>query len=137
MRRVLALLAVALTACGEGDLRIHDDYQDHDLGVVTEGLTVGAAGGCDTSIVSGLTVQLVAELNCITPSSMVDFSASNISLTSAVQPYLAPAASSALHDAVNAQGGTIGISSAYRSVAQQYLLYKWWQAGQCGTQARG
>src|SRR5262249_53084868 len=28
--------------------------------------------------------------------------------------------------------GTITITSAFRTLAQQYLLYKWYQGGQCG-----
>lgn len=129
------LIAAVLCSCGPNDVQVHDDYQDHDIGVSRQGLTVGQAGGCDTSIVSGLTTQLVAEINCIAPSAMVDFRQANISVTTSVQPFLAPGASNALHTAVNNAGGTISISSAYRSLAQQYLLYKWWQAGQCGIQA--
>jgi len=60
--------------CGADELTVHDDYLDHDLGVITSGLTVGQAGGCDTSIVKGLTQQLIAEHNCIAPNAMVDFS---------------------------------------------------------------
>ena len=43
------------------------------MGVIESGLTVGQAGGCDTSIVAGLTNQLVAEVNCIAPNAMVNF----------------------------------------------------------------
>jgi hypothetical protein len=135
VKRTLVVAHAVLAACGPNEVQVHDDYQDHDIGVSRQGLTVGGAGGCDTSIVADLTTQLVAEVNCIAPNAMVDFRQSNISVTSAVQPYLAPGASSALHTAVNNAGGTITISSAYRSLAQQYLLYKWWQAGQCGIQA--
>jgi len=135
VKRTLVVVTALLCSCGPSEVQVHDDYQEHDIGVSREGLTVGQATGCDTSIVAGLTTQLVAEINCIAPSAMVDFRQANISVTSSVQPYLAPGASNALHTAVNNAGGTIGISSAYRSLAQQYLLYKWWQAGQCGIQA--
>ncbi len=127
-------LTLAAAACGPPE-PADDAYLDHDLGVFRAGLTAGEAGGCDTSIVSGLTGQLVAELNCITPNTMVDFRGANISLSSAVQPYLNPAAANAMKAAVAASGTNITLSSAYRSVAQQYLLLKWYRAGQCGIQA--
>jgi MYXO-CTERM domain-containing protein len=132
MRRALLVLAV-FASCGPPDDQ-ELPYHDHDLGVLREGLLVGQAGGCDTSIVAPLTKQLVAELNCIAPNTMVDFSAPNIMTSTATQPYLNPDAASALHDAVNGSGMVISLDSAYRSVAQQYLLYNWWQAGQCGIQ---
>ena len=131
----IAAVVLVLTACGPVEIQEVDDYVDHDLGVITSALTAGQAGGCDTSIVGPLTQQLVAELNCITPNTMTVFTGPGISVTSAVNPFLAPAATTGLKAAVSASGSTIGISSAYRSVAQQYLLYKWWQAGQCGIQA--
>ncbi|MBL8956694.1 MAG: carboxypeptidase regulatory-like domain-containing protein [Myxococcaceae bacterium] len=134
MRLPVAIAVVSVTACGP--LEPHEEgYVDHDPGVWRAGLTAGEAGGCDTSIVAGLTAQLVAELNCITPNTMADFRGPNITVGAAVQPYLNPAAASALKAAVAASGTNITLSSAYRSVAQQYLLLKWFRAGQCGIQA--
>ena len=135
MFRAPSILAVLLlTACGGELPPVDDHYEDHDLGVITSALTAGQAGGCDTSIVGPLTQQLIAELNCIVPNTMTSFTGAGISVTSAVNPFLAPAATTGLKAAVASRGVTIGISSAYRSVAQQYLLYRWWQAGQCGIQ---
>ena len=112
VRRVLTAV-LFLCACG-GEVRDADDYEDHDLGVITSGLTAGQAGGCDTSIVSGLTQQLVAELNCIAPNTMTSFTGAGISVSSAVNAFLAPAATNGLKAAVAQKGATIGISSAYR-----------------------
>lgn len=137
MRRLLlAVLALALAACGpDATLQLHEDhYVDHDIGEWTAELNVGQAGGCDTSIVRGLTSQLFAEMNCIAPNTMVNFKGPNITITNPVEPYLAPAASAAMKRAVAASGTFITINSAWRSVAQQYLLYKWWKAGQCRIQ---
>lgn len=133
MRPLLTIAIVALCACGPAEL--DDAYVEHDPEVARQGLNAGQAGGCDTSIVAGLTTQLVAELNCITPNTMVDFRGPGISVSNAVQPYLNPAAASAMKAAVSAAGTGITLSSAYRSVAQQYLLLKWHNAGQCGIQA--
>jgi MYXO-CTERM domain-containing protein len=49
-----------------------------------------------------------------------------------VLPVLEPPAAAALRAAVAAQGGDIHINSAFRTIAQQYLLYRW--MGQCGIQ---
>lgn len=133
MVRALCAAAIFLSACG-GLEAPDDDYVDHDIGVITSGLTASQAGGCDTSIVSGLTQQLIAEVNCITPNTMTTFTGPMISFNGSVNPFLAPAATNGLKAAVAQRGVTIGISSAYRSVAQQYVLYKWWKAGQCGIQ---
>src|SRR6185436_18316557 len=135
MRASLTLCSLMVfAACGPPEPG-EDSYIDHAPGVFQAGLTAGQAGGCDTSIVAGLTEQLVAELNCIAPNTMVDFCGANITLSGAVQPYLNPAAAADMKAAVAASGTNITLSSAYRSVAQQYLLYKWWQAGQCSIQA--
>ena len=57
-------LAGALAGCGgsEFDGDREDGFVDHDFGVQRAGLDVGQAGGCDTSIVTGLTGQLFEEL---------------------------------------------------------------------------
>lgn len=135
VRSLCTAVMFALTACGQAELYVHEEpYVDHDLGQLTAGLNVGAAGGCDTSIVKGLTLQLVEELNCIAPNTMVDFSGSGVTLAGSVQPYLAPAAATKLKAAVAAAGTTISVNSAYRSVAQQALLYRWWKEGRCSIQ---
>ena len=49
---------------------------------------------------------------------------------SAVLPYLEPDAERDLRAEANAQ-----ITSLFRTVVQQYLLYRWWQQGRCGIAA--
>ena len=111
--RTRLLLSVSMFAAACGPAGADDDaYVDHELGVWRAGLTAGEAGGCDTSIVSGLTTQLVAELNCITPNTMVDFRGANIAVSGAVQPFLHPAAANAMKAAVAASGTNITLSSA-------------------------
>lgn len=134
MKRVVFVFAVAIAGCGEGDL-VQTELVPQALGTFRAGLTAGQAGGCSTSVVQGLTDQLIEELNCVSPNLMVNFSGSHTTLYSAVQPYLAPGASSALKNATTQANDSITISSAYRSLAQQYLLYKWYKAGQCNIQA--
>jgi hypothetical protein len=129
---LVAAGAGALAGC---EIEQEEAYVDHDIGVLREGLAVGDATGCSTAIVAGLTAQLVEELNCLAPDSMVNFSGPHVELSAAVQPYLAPEAAAALLRATTAADDVIGITSAYRSVAQQYLLRQWWLTNQCGIAA--
>jgi hypothetical protein len=119
---------VMITGCGEDD----GAFQEGEVGQISSGLTVGGAGGCSTSIVSGLSHQLVEEQNCMRPGSLVNFSGPGIALGTSVNPYLEPSAASYLRAAVRSRGGTIHINSAFRTLAQQYLLYRW--QGSCGIQ---
>lgn len=129
MRALAAVTLIAFASCGP------DERADPvPIARYRSGLAMSAAGGCSTSIAIGLRNQLVEELNCIQPNLMVDFTGSHTNLYSGVNPWLAAGASTALRSATTARNDFITISSAYRTVAEQYLLYKWWQAGQCGIQ---
>jgi hypothetical protein len=133
MRIVGALLLTTLCACGPLDEDAPEQpWVDGEIGVFRHDLTVGQAGGCSTAIVAGLTAQLIGEQNCLKPNALVKFSGSGISVGSSVNAYLEPPAVNALKSAVQKRGGTIIINSALRSLAQQYLLYKW--QGTCGIQ---
>lgn len=127
MRALAAVTLIAFTSCGP-DL----EPELVPIARYREGLAMSAAGGCSTSIASGLRDQLVEELNCIQPNLMVNFTGSHTNLHSGVNPWLAAPASSALRSATNAKNDFITISSAYRTVAEQYLLYRW--QGSCGIQ---
>ena len=52
--------------------------------------------------------------------------------TDVVWPYLQGPARDALHAAVRQRGGNLRITSALRTLAQQFLLYRWYQQGRCG-----
>ncbi|MEO8699408.1 MAG: M15 family metallopeptidase [Kofleriaceae bacterium] len=97
--------------------------------------TVGSfvSSGCSTAVVRGLSIQIAEEVDCSSPSSLVHFEASTkVKFSSnAVLPYLHSRARTDLL----AVSGTLNVNSAYRTVAQQYLLYRWWQAGRCGITA--
>lgn len=96
--------------------------------------TLGTASGCSTSVCNGLTKQLVAELNSMgytftsmTTSQYTDY----IHCSGACQPYLQQAAAQALLATAQAKNDYITLNSAYRSSAQQYLLYQWYLSGTC------
>ncbi len=91
--------------------------------------------GCSTSVVVGLSKQIAEEIGCMNPASLTKFTAGgNLTFTStAVLPYMSAAAKTAL--AKVTQNNTIQVNSGFRTVAQQYLLYRWYQQGRCGITA--
>ncbi|NES77641.1 MULTISPECIES: hypothetical protein [Okeania] len=72
-------------------------------------------------------------MNNVVPGTLVDFSDLNISIYPKQFPLLQPAAKNALRRAIQNRGTTMGINSAYRTCAQQYLLRYWFEYGNpCG-----
>jgi MYXO-CTERM domain-containing protein len=124
--RIFAL-ALLLAGCAPDEPAWHEG----ELGEWQPGLTVGGAGGCSTFIVDGLSRQLIEEQNCIRPDALVSFQgAAGISIGANVYPYLEKNAHDGLEAAAKTQ--VLDVTSAFRTLAQQYLLYRWYQAGQCG-----
>jgi MYXO-CTERM domain-containing protein len=106
-------------------------WEEGRIGEIYDGLTVGGAGGCSTFIVDGLSKQLIEEQNCIRPNALVSFAGKpGISIGSNVYPYLEPKAAADLEAAAKSLG--LDVTSAFRTLAQQYLLYQWYQSGTCG-----
>lgn len=106
------------------------------FGETDQAVTVGGVGAtCSTSVVIGLSKQIADEVGCMSPDSLVPFVAtSKLTITSnAVLPYLAKNAKTDLLAA--ADSGTLQVNSAFRTIAQQYLLYQWYQEGKCGITA--
>ncbi|HWE30673.1 MAG TPA: M15 family metallopeptidase, partial [Polyangia bacterium] len=127
MRGGLALLVLALGGCSGEE----PAWQEGPIGEIYEGLSVGGAGGCSTFVVDGLSKQLIAEQNCIRANALVSFAGKpGIAIGSNVYPYLEPKAAAGLEAA--GPSSTLQVTSAFRTVAQQYLLYHWYQTGQCG-----
>jgi hypothetical protein len=91
--------------------------------------------GCSTAVVIGLSKQIADEAGCESPNSFVSFAgAPGITLSSnAVLPYLVKGARDDLEKV--AANSPLQINSALRSIAQQYLLYRWYQQGRCGITA--
>jgi hypothetical protein len=90
--------------------------------------------GCSTTSVKGLSEQIINQGQCINPAAFVKVpSQPNLVLGSAVYPYLEQPARDALVAALQSKPGTtMTINSMLRTVAQQYLLYRWYQLGKCG-----
>jgi len=88
---------------------------------------------CSTAVVRALSEQLIAEMNCMVPGLMNSLEGiPGVNLGPAVMPYLQTPAAEALERAASRSGGTIWVNSAYRTIAQQYLLYRWYREGRCG-----
>lgn len=119
-------LVIAVGGCA-----VEPHWEEGEIGVLSPGLTVGGAGGCSTFIVDGLSQQLIAEQNCIRAGALVSFAGKpGLSVGSNVYAFAEAPAAAALEKA--GQAMQLDITSAFRTVAQQYLLYHWYQTGQCG-----
>jgi len=129
LHSIVILLGAAPTACV--------DSGEPTVAETSSASTVGsyAYSGCSTAVVIGLSRQVAEEANCEHPGNFVHFSSGNgISITSnAVLPYLAQGARDDLETVAHAH--SLQINSALRTVAQQYLLYRWYEEGRCGITA--
>lgn len=87
---------------------------------------------CTTAVVLGLSSQISSEIGCMSPGSLVRFAAgSGITFTSnAVLPFLAANAKTDLQAV-----GDVQLNSAFRTIAQQYLIVQWFNRGLCGIAA--
>jgi hypothetical protein len=112
-----------------------DAPDDVEYSETASPLSVGSyvTSSCSTSVVRGLSMQIAREVDCMSPSSLAQLAPSTkVKFSSnAVLPFMHPSAKGDLLRV----SGVLQVNSAYRTVAQQYLLYRWWQAGRCGITA--
>lgn len=87
------------------------------------GLIEDAPLRVSTSIVNGLSQQLIYQINLIVPNALVSFDDLNVELDNAAFPFVPPAGKEALRKAIAKRGKKLMVNSAYRTLAQQ-LLYK-------------
>lgn len=108
---------------------------DQGSDAVTGGTVEQAiANSCGTASVKGLSLQIIAEGNCISPGAFAKVPArSNISFGSGAFPFLEKPARDQLVASLDAHKGThLSVNSMLRTIAQQYLLYRWGNANRCG-----
>jgi hypothetical protein len=127
----LAVLSVASCAVGGGD-----EDEEH-YGERSEFLTVGGAASgasCSTSVVAGLSQQIVTVANCLTPGVLAKVpSRPNFKKSSTTFPYMEKPAVAALVKALDSRPKTtLSVNSMLRTIASQYLLYTWYKNGLCG-----
>ena len=92
---------------------------------------LGTQTGCSTSVAQGLTDQIVSELNSM-GYSFKALDSSWVHCSSPCVNQLQTAAADALAEAAASKNDYITLNSAFRSSAQQYLLYNWYNSGICG-----
>lgn len=125
-RRWSIALALVLGGCVAEEPAIPDR-----VGVRWFGVKVRDITGCSTGAVAGLSDQLIAEQNCLRPGVLVSFkNTPNVTVPSHVNAMLEPPAVTALQLAAQQASEPIVINSAFRTLAQQYLLNEW--EGSCG-----
>lgn len=107
--------------------------------VDAEGLVVGSVEsvirkGCSTTVVKGLSLQIIAEANCLKPNSYARVPAlKNMRFGDAVFPFMRKRARDALVKAVKkGRRHRIKFNSMLRTVAQQFLLHEWYRGKRCG-----
>jgi hypothetical protein len=140
---VALLVSAGCNVVGEelGD-EDEDEYLDPGVqagdGKMDGASSVGSvvSSTCSTVPVRGLSIQIAEEVRCLAPGLLVPFEeSSSIRFASAaVLPYLEAETAEALKRTASSLG-SVTINSGLRSVAQQYLLYRWRQAGRCGIRA--
>jgi uncharacterized protein (TIGR03382 family) len=116
-----------LAACGLPE--DEETFGTHESAV---SVAATVTSSCSTAVVLGLSKQIADEIGCMGNGALVKFSPSaNLQITSsAVLPYLNATAKTRLQEVAATR--VVRINSAFRTVAQQYLLYRWDQLGRCG-----
>ncbi|MCA1992265.1 MAG: peptidoglycan-binding protein [Coleofasciculus sp. S288] len=87
---------------------------------------------CSTKGLKGLDRQIIAEMNEIDPNCLVSFEDLNVECGPAVWAYLQLPAKKALAKAIAERGRPMFVNSAYRTIAQQQVLFNHFKAGNCG-----
>ena len=133
---LIAALAAACVPLAGACAALDDEI---DIGRLEQAAVVSDFfnSSCSTSVVMGLSVQIADEVMCLVPDAMTRFEEGDGVVFSggAVLPYLDPGGVSDLLAAVGSRGGELRINSAFRTVAQQYLLRAWYERGRCGITA--
>ncbi len=95
-----------------------------------------AANSCSTSSVAGLSKQIIAQSRCIDPNAFVRVpERPNLVKRAGVFLYMAAPARDRLLSALDAnRKKTLVVTSALRTVAQQYLLSSWGSNHRCGIE---
>lgn len=95
-----------------------------------------AARSCSTASVDGLSRQIIEQGRCINPKAFVPLpSRPNLVVGEHVFAYLESSARDRLLRALDSRKkSTMTINSALRTVAQQYLVWRWSASKRCGVQ---
>ena len=97
----------------------------------SNGCILGTQNGCDTSVARGVTNQLAAVLDSM-GYSFKDLDSNWIHCSGECVGKLQSSAADNLASAAASVNDYITINSAWRSSAEQYMLYQWYLNGICG-----
>lgn len=97
--------------------------------------TIADYRDCSTAGVRELDLQLIAEMNRLQPGVFSSFDNSLIALGAGAHDSLQAAAAKALQRAVQKRGVKLQVNSAYRTIAQQFVLRNHFENGRCGITA--
>jgi len=127
-------MSLSLAAGVFGCAPATDHETEEDVRVREDAVTVAQAGGCSTSVLEGLSLQIIAESNCLHPGAFAELpDRPNLTKGPAVYAFLEEPARDALVAALDAKpGSTMKVNSMLRTPAQQYLLKRWSRQGRCG-----
>jgi hypothetical protein len=128
-----AALAAGCTAAPVEPAIEEDDSGDTESAAGTT-VAQAMANSCGTVSVKGLSRQIIEEARCMNAEAYAKVpDLGNVSFGSGVFPYLEKPARDRLVKALKSKSGTtMTVNSMLRTVAQQYLLYGWFNSGRCG-----
>jgi MYXO-CTERM domain-containing protein len=114
-----------------------DFHGEEQVATASSAITVSEAvsTGCSTTAVWGLSMQVIEQMNCLIPGDAMKEvpERPNFEKGSATLAFMQPPAVDAFVAALDEMPGTtLTSNSMLRTVVQQYLLYRWYQLGDCG-----
>lgn len=139
MHRLVVLVAL-LCACGDDGLPTLPEPDAGPAGMPSiEGTPVSSfeTSTCSTAVVIELSKQIAEETDCLMPGQLVKFEVvAGLQIAgAAVLPYLGADARADLYAAAAMATSPMQITSAFRTVVQQYLLQRWFELGRCNITA--
>lgn len=100
---------------------------------VTVGAVADGLSDCSTNEVYGLSSQMLHQLHCDHPGVLDDIhSIEQLCMSSSLLPYLDRQAGNALKTALNHSTNPFTVTSSFRTMAEQYVLYQWSSNSRCG-----
>ena len=117
---------------GEENILLADPDAPEAGATISAAATVGsiARGACSTAGARGVSLQMLAEVECLRPGALARIdNIPGVTLGAGALPRLNKGAASRLRTA--AAAGALSLSSATRSTAQQFILYYWYTHQRC------
>jgi len=122
-----------LADTAEGSPESPEPVDTNDEAVTGSTVLQAADASCSTSSVKALSKQIIDEARCLNADAFAPITkTSNVTFGTSVFAYLEKPARDKLVAALKANPGkSMTLNSALRTIAQQYMLYRWYQSGRC------